>query len=102
MVRFGLAADPAQNKVDRWDELNFHRIRVERIFTGCECRAPDTAMTGLNLFAVTKRFASGVISCGAMIRDHHAYIANWNEGFGFYLYCAEPAVDEERAISEYL
>jgi hypothetical protein len=57
MVRFGLAADPAQHEVDRRDELNFHRVRVQCVFAGRERRAPDTAMTGLNLFAVTKRFA---------------------------------------------
>src|SRR4051794_26230811 len=102
MVRFGLAADPAQHEVDRRDELNFHRIRVQRVFAGCERRAPDTAMTRLNLFAVTKCFAGGVVSRCAMIRDHYAHIANRDQGLSLDLYCAEPAIDEERAVRQYL
>src|SRR4030095_14502303 len=102
MVRFGLATDPAQHEVDRRDELNFYRVRVQCVFTGRDRRAPDTAMTGLNLFAVTERFAGGVIARCAMIRDHHAHVTNRNQGLRLDLYCAEPAIDEERAVGQYL
>src|SRR5204863_866053 len=102
MVRFGLAADPAQHEVDRRDQLNFHCIRIERVFTGSERRAPDTAMADLNLFAITERFAGRVVSGGAMIRNNHAYVTNRDQGLRLNLNCAKPAIDEERAVRQHL
>src|SRR6266404_134002 len=102
MVGFGLAADPAQHEVDCRDQLNFYRIRIQRVFTGSEGRAPDTSVAGLNLFAVTKRFAGRVVSGGAMIRNNHANIANRNQGLRLDLNRAKPAIDEERAVGQHL
>src|SRR6266404_5822848 len=102
MVGFGLAADPAQHEVDCRDHLNFYRIRIQRVFTGSERRAPDTSVAGLDLFAVTKRFAGRVVSGGAMIRNNHADIANRNQGLRLDLNRAKPAIDEERAVGQHL
>ena len=102
MVRFGLAADPAQDEVDRRHELDFHRVRIQRVFAGSERRAPDTAMAGLDLFAVTERFAGGVVTGGAVIRNHHADITDRDQRLGLDLDRAEPAIDEERAIGQHL
>ena len=102
MMRFGLAADPAQHEVDRRDELHFHRVRIERVFAGRERRTPDTAMAGLDLFAVTERFAGGVVAGGAVIGNHHADITDRDQRLGLDLHRAEPAVDEERAVGQHL
>src|ERR1043165_9616645 len=100
MMRFGLTADPAQHEVDRRDKLNLHRIGIERVFARRERRAPDTAMTDFNLFAVSERFASGVVSRGAMIGNHHADIPNWDQRLRSDFHCAEPAIDKERAVGQ--
>src|SRR5947207_4139306 len=102
MVRFGLTADPAQNEVNRGNELNFHRVRIQRVFAGSQRRAPDTAMAGLNLLAVTERITGGIISGGAMIRHNYADITDWNQSFGFDFHRAEPAVDKERTVGQHL
>src|SRR6266496_574581 len=102
MVRFGLAADPTQHEVDGRDQLNFHGIRIERVFAGSERRAPDTSMTGFNLFAVTERFTGRVVPGGAMIRNNDADIANRDQGLRLNLYCPEPTVDEEGAVGQHL
>src|SRR4051812_14583319 len=102
MMSFSLAADPPQHEVDRRDELNFYRVRVQRVFSGRERCAPDTAVTGLDLFAVAERFAGCVVAGRTVIRDNDAYVTDRNQCLGLNLHRTEPAVDEERAVGEHL
>jgi hypothetical protein len=99
---FALAANPAQDEVNRRNELHLHRVRIEGVFASRERSAPDSALTDLHLLAVTERFAGDVGSGGAMIGNNHTHIADGYEGLGLDLDRAEPAVDKERAVSQYL
>ena len=59
-------------------------------------------MAGFDLFAVTERFAGGVVSGSAMIRNNHANIANRNQGLRLNLNRAKPPIDEKRAVRQHL
>src|SRR5436190_20536698 len=101
-MRFGLATDPTQHEVDRWNEFNFHRIGIQCIFAGSERRSPDPSLSCFNLFAVAKRFAGGVVTGGAMIGHDYTNITNRDQSFGFDLNRAKPAIDEDRAVGQHL
>src|ERR1051325_8282100 len=100
MVRLRLAADPAQDKIDRRNELNLYRVWIQRVFSRRERRTPDTAMSRFDLFAVTERFAGGIVARGAMIRNDHADVTNRNQRLRLDLNRAKPAIDEECAVGQ--
>src|SRR5262245_35554411 len=102
MMRLGLAANPAQHEVDRWNKFNFNCVRIHRVFASGKGRAPDTLVTGFDLFTVAERFSSGVISRGAVIGNNYANVTNGDQGFGFDLDRPKPTVDEKRTVSQHL
>src|SRR4051812_7699246 len=102
MMRFGLSADPAQDEVNRRHQLHFYGVGIERVFAGSERRAPDTAMARFDLLAITERLTSSVGAGHAVIRNDHADITDRDQGFGFDLDRAEPAVDKESAVCQHL
>src|SRR3954463_4698080 len=99
-MRLRLSADPAENEVNRRNQFDLHRIRVERILAGSERGAPDAAMTGLHLFAVAKRFTCRVRAGDTVIRNYHTDVPDRDQRLGLYLHRAEPAIDEECAVRQ--
>ena len=60
------------------------------------------APAGFDLFAVAECFAGRVAAGLSVIRNDHAHVTDWDQRLGFDLNGSEPAVDEERAVGQYL
>src|SRR6186997_278739 len=102
MVRFRLTANPAQDEVNRRNEFDFHCIRVQGVLARSEGRTPNTAVTGFDLLAVTKRFAGGIVASRTMVGNDHTDIADWNQSLGLNFHRSKPAVDKECAVRQNL
>jgi hypothetical protein len=102
LVCFGLAGNPAQHEVHRRHQLDFQRVRVERVLAGRQRFAPHAALTGFDLFAVPEAGTGHVHAFAAVVRDDHADKTDRDERLWPELDRGEPAVDEERAVREYL
>src|SRR5438094_5775914 len=101
-MRFGLAANPTQNEVDRRHQLYLHRVRIQSVLARSQRRTPDTALARFDLFAITKGLAGSIAASATVIGNYYTDISDRDQRFGFNLNRPEPAINKEGSIRQHL
>src|SRR5436190_2110420 len=99
-MRFGLAANPTQNEVNRRYQLHLHRVRIQGILARRQRRTPDTAFARFDLFAIAKGLPGSIGAGATIVGNYYADISDRNQRLGFDLNRPKPAINKEGSVRQ--
>ena len=98
--RADFAAHPLQDEVDGRDDLDLAGVGIEGVLAGQQRVLPDAAAAVHHQLAVAILIAGHVAGRGAGVEDHHADIADRDDGLRHGLDGREQAVEIPGALDD--
>jgi hypothetical protein len=98
--RADFTADPFENEIDGGDDLDLAGVGIERVFAGQHGVFPDAAAAIQDKFAMAVLLAGDVGGLRPGIEDHHADIADRDNGLWNGLDGREQSIDVPGALDD--